>query len=71
MVEKFCREFEIDKSMLDVIVENVNNMMNNKIQRQKEEEEKNKKMMEEMKKDEKNGQPQKVEVIKDYFSADK
>ena len=70
MVEKFCREFEIDKSMLDVIVENVNNMMNNKIQRQKEEEEKNKKM-EEMKKDEKNGQPQKVEVIKDYFSADK
>ena len=53
MVEKFCREFEIDKSMLDVIVENVNNMMNNKIQRQKEEEEKNKKMMEEMKKDEK------------------
>ena len=71
MVEKFCREFEIDKSMLDVIIENVNNMMNNKIQRQKEEEEKNKKMMEEMKKDEKNGQPQKVEVIKDYFSADK
>ncbi len=71
MVEKFCREFEIDKSMLDVIVENVNKMMNNKIQRQKEEEEKNKKMMEEMKKDEKNGQPQKVEVIKDYFSADK
>ena len=71
MVEKFCREFEIDKSMLDVIVENVNNMMNNKTQRQKEEEEKNKKMMEEMKKDEKNGQPQKVEVIKDYFSADK
>ena len=71
MVEKFCREFEIDKSMLDVIVENVNNMMNNKIQRQKEEEEKNKKMMEEMKKDEKNGQPQKVEVIKNYFSADK
>ena len=60
MVEKFCREFEIDKSMLDVIVENVNNMMNNKIQRQKEEEEKNKKMMEEMKKDEKNGQPQKI-----------
>ena len=71
MVEKFCREFEIDKSMLDVIVENVNNMMNYKVQRQKEEEEKNKKMMEEMKKDEKNGQPQKVEVIKDYFSADK
>ena len=74
MVEKFCREFDIDKGMIDSIVENVNNMVSNKIKRKQEEEELNKKLEEEKKKQEeiskKEGQPQKVEVIKDYFGDD-
>ena len=74
MVEKYCREFEIDKGMLDSIIENINNMTNNKIlmkEKEKEEEEKIKKMEEENKKDNPEGQLEKVDVIKDYFSADK
>ena len=77
MVEKFCREFEIDKPMVDSIIENINMMTNNKIlkkEKEKEEEEKYKKYEEEKKKkeeeDKKNG-PTKVDVIKDYFSSDK
>ena len=73
MVEKFCREFEIEKGMVDAIIENVNNMTNNKTNRNKEEEEKNKKIKEEKKKlEEKNKKEgkEKVEVIKDYFAAD-
>ena len=74
MVEKFCREFDIDKVMVDSIIENVNNMVANKIKRKQEEEELNKKLEEEKKKEEeiskKEGQPQKVEVIKDYFGGD-
>lgn len=73
MVEKFCREFEIEQGMVDSIVENINNMEKNKIlrkEKEKEEEEKFKKMEEENKKlNEK--QPEKVDVIKDYFSSDK
>ena len=74
MVEKYCREFEIDKGMLESIIENINNMSNNKIlmkEKEKEEEEKIKKMEEENKKDNPEGQLEKVDVIKDYFSADK
>ena len=74
MVEKFCREFEIDTAMVDSIVENVNNMTNNKIirkEKEKEEEEKIKKLEEEKNKDNPQGQLEKVDVIKDYFSADK
>ena len=74
MVEKFCREFDIDQTMVDSIVENVNNMVANKIKRKQEEEELNKKLEEEKKKEEeiskKEGQPKKVEVIKDYFGDD-
>ena len=76
MVEKFCREFEIEQSMLDSIIENINAMENNKLikkEKDKEEEEQNKKIEEEKKKEEedikKNG-PKKVDVIKDYFSSD-
>ena len=73
MVEKFCREFEIEQGMVDSIVENINNMEKNKIlrkEKEKEEEEKFKKMEEENKNlNEK--QPEKVDVIKDYFSSDK
>ena len=47
MVEKFCREFDIDQTMVDSIVENVNNMVANKIKRKQEEEELNKKLEEE------------------------
>ena len=74
MVEKFCREFEIDTAMVESIVENVNNMTNSKIMRkekEKEEEEKIKKMEEENNKNNPQGQLEKVDVIKDYFSADK
>ena len=73
MVEKYCREFEIDNSMLNSIVENINNAVNNKIlrkQKEKEEEEKIKKLEEENKK-KNEGQPEKVDIIKDYFSPDK
>ena len=73
MVEKFCREFDIEKGVVDAIIENVNNMTNNKNNRNKEEEEKNKKIKEEKKKlEEKNKKEgkEKVEVIKDYFAAD-
>ena len=52
MVEKFCREFEIEQGMVDSIVENINNMEKNKIlrkEKEKEEEEKFKKMEEENK----------------------
>ena len=59
MVEKFCREFEIDTAMVDSIVENVNNMTNNKIirkEKEKEEEEKIKKLEEEKNKDNPQGQ---------------
>ena len=76
MVEKFCREFEIEQSMLDSIIENINAMENNKLikkEKDKEEEEQKKKIEEEKKKEEedikKNG-PKKVDVIKDYFSSD-
>ena len=75
MVEKYCREFEIDKGMLDSIIENINNVMNNKILREEkekeEEEEKNKKIEEENKKNNPEEQLEKADVIKDYFSADK
>ena len=50
MVEKFCREFEIEQSMLDSIIENINAMENNKLikkEKDKEEEEQNKKIEEE------------------------
>ena len=73
MVEKYCREFEIDKVMSDSIVENINNATNNKIirkKKEKEEEEKIKKLEEENKK-KNEGQPEKVDIIKDYFSPDK
>ena len=73
MVEKYCREFEIDNSMLNSIVENINSAVNNKIlrkQKEKEEEEKIKKLEEENKK-KNEGQPEKVDIIKDYFSPDK
>ena len=73
MVEKYCREFEIDNNMLNSIVENINNAVNNKIfrkQKEKEEEEKIKKLEEENKK-KNEGQPEKVDIIKDYFSPDK
>ena len=53
MVEKFCREFDIDQTMVDSIVENVNNMVANKIKRKQEEEELNKKLEEEKKKEKK------------------
>ena len=54
MVEKFCREFEIEQSMLDSIIENINAMENNKLikkEKDKEEEEQNKKIEEEKKKE--------------------
>ena len=42
MVEKFCREFEIEQSMLDSIIENINAMENNKlIKKEKDKEEDN------------------------------
>ena len=73
MVEKFCREFEIEKGMIDAIVDNVNNMVNNKIKRKIEEEEEKKKLEEEKKKEEEKNKKEgkeKVEVIKDYFGSD-
>ena len=41
MVEKFCREFEIEQSMLDSIIENINAMENNKLIKKEKEEEMN------------------------------
>ena len=74
MVEKFCREFEIDQKLVDSIVENINIMEKNKIlrkEKEKEDEEKYKKLEEEENKKKIEGQPEKVDVIKDYFSANK
>ena len=73
MAQKFCREFEIEKGMVDAIIENINSMTNNKLNRNKEEEEKKKKIIEEKKKEEEKNKKEgkeKVEVIKDYFGAD-
>ena len=68
LVEKLSKKYEIEKEMVDSIIDNINNIINSKAQ---EEEKKHK--IEEAKKEEdkKNGgQTNKIEIIKDYFSAE-
>ena len=68
LVEKLSKKYEIEKEMVDSIIDNINNIINNKAQ-----EEERKRKIEEAKKEEdkKNGgQTNKIEIIKDYFSAE-
>ena len=84
LVDKLCKKYEIEKEMVDSIIDNVNILENNK---NKKEEDKNDKIKEEKiindnktdeekkdkgkeEKEEKDGnKPKKVEIIKDYFSS--
>jgi len=68
LVEKLSKKYEIEKEMVDSIIDNINNIINNKAQ----EEEKKHKMEEAKKEEEKKngGQTNKIEIIKDYFSAE-
>ena len=77
LIEKFSKKYEIEQEMVNSIIDNVNNIQKNK---KKEDEKKEK--IEEKKTEEKNkednkkednqdsNKPQKIEIIKDYFSAD-
>ena len=77
LIEKFSKKYEIEQEMVNSIIDNVNNIQKNK---KKEDEKKDK--IEEKKSEEKNkednkkednqnsNKPQKIEIIKDYFSAD-
>ena len=77
LIEKFSKKYEIEQEMVNSIIDNVNNIQKNK---KKEDEKKEK--IEEKKTEEKNKEdnkkednqdsntPQKIEIIKDYFSAD-
>ena len=67
LVEKLSKKYEIEKEMVDSIIDNINNIINSKAQEEK------KHKIEEAKKEEdkKNGgQTNKIEIIKDYFSAE-
>ena len=80
LVEKLSQKYEIEKEMVDSIIDNINNIEKNKI---KEEENENKIEEEKEKVKEKNenekekieeenygdNKPKKVEIFKDYFSA--
>ena len=77
LIEKFSKKYEIEQEMVNSIIDNVNNIQKNK---KKEDEKKEK--IEEKKTEEKNkednkkednqdsNKPQKIEIIKDYFSGD-
>ena len=77
LIEKFSKKYEIEQEMVNSIIDNVNNIQKNK---KKEDEKKEK--IEEKKSEEKNKEdnkkednqdsnnPQKIVIIKDYFSAD-
>ena len=68
LVEKLSKKYEIEKEMVDSIIDNINNIINNKAQ---EEEKKHKIEEAKKEKDKKNdGQTNKIEIIKDYFSAE-
>jgi len=65
LVEKLSQKYEIEKEMVDSIIDNINNIINNKAL----EEEKKRKIEEAKEEDKKNG-GNKIEIIKDYFSAE-
>ena len=77
LIEKFSKKYEIEQEMVNSIIDNVNN-----IQKKKKKEDEKKEKIEEKKTEEKNkednkkednqdsNKPQKIEIIKDYFSAD-
>ena len=67
LVEKFCQKYEIEKEMVASIKDNINNILINKEKKKKMEEEEKENKKEESK--DNNGQP-KIEIVKDYFSAD-
>ena len=66
LVEKLSKKYEIEKEMVDSIVDNINNIINNKAL----EEEKKRKIEEAKKEEDKKNVGNKIEIIKDYFSAE-
>ena len=66
LVEKLSKKYEIEKEMVDSIVDNINNIINNKAL----EEEKKRKIEEAKKEEDKKNDENKIEIIKDYFSAE-
>jgi len=66
LVEKLSKKYEIEKQMVDSIVDNINNIINNKAL----EEEKKRKIEEAKKEEDKKNVGNKIEIIKDYFSAE-
>ena len=76
LVDKFCKKYEIEKEMVDSIVDNVNNIVNSKnsekekkdkIEEKNNENKINENKKEEDDKDKEDNKPKKIEIIKDYF----
>jgi L-fucose mutarotase/ribose pyranase (RbsD/FucU family) len=77
LIEKFSKKYEIEQEMVNSIIDNVNNIQKNKKKEdEKKEKIEEKKTEEKNKEDNKKGDnqdsnnPQKIVIIKDYFSAD-
>jgi hypothetical protein len=76
LVDKFCKKYEIEKEMVDSIVDNVNNIVNSKnsekekkdkIEEKNNENKINENKKEEDDKDKEDNKPKKIEIIKDYL----